>query len=190
MFHHPEYLLRRKVFKLLGGAFHIYDASGGLAFYSRQKAFKLKEDIRVFTDESMQSEVLLIKARNIIDFAATYDVFDSRSGSLVGSLRRKGIKSIVVDEWHFLDTAGQQIGVLREDSVGLALLRRLVVGALLPQEYRGEVNGRQVCVFRRNFNPFVSKVRLNYAMDTDGMLDRRLGIAAAVLLLAIEGKQR
>jgi hypothetical protein len=44
-------------------------------------------------------------------------------------------------------------------------------------------------LFTRNFNPFVSKVNLDYSMDTQGLLDRRLGIAAAVLLLAIEGKQ-
>jgi hypothetical protein len=32
-------------------------------------------------------------------------------------------------------------------------------------------------------------VTLDYSMDQQGLLDRRLGIAAAVLLVAIEGKQ-
>jgi hypothetical protein len=46
-----------------------------------------------------------------------------------------------------------------------------------------------VCHFHRNFNPLVSKVTLDFRVDTAGRLDRRLGIAAAILLLAIEAKQ-
>jgi len=38
------YLFRRKVFKIFGGAFHVYDSNQRLLFYSKQKAFKLKED--------------------------------------------------------------------------------------------------------------------------------------------------
>ena len=190
-FRHANYLVRRKVFTLLSAKFHIYDPQGNLAFFSRQKAFKLKEDVRVYSDESMSHEMLVIKARSIIDFGATYDVFDPNAGgALVGSLRRKGMKSIVVDEWLFLDAEGRQIGTIKEDSVALALVRRIIAGALLPQRYDGEVGGQPVCEFRRNFNPFVSKVSLDFSQDATGRLDRRLGIAAAVLLVAIEGKQQ
>ena len=64
-----------------------------------------------------------------------------------------------------------------------------MVGWLLPQKYFGTIGNTPVSLFTRKFNPFVSKVQLDYSMDTQGLLDRRLGIAAAVLLLAIEGKQ-
>ncbi len=190
-FRHTSYLIRRKVLKVFGGAFHIYDEQGTLQFYSKQKAFKLKEDIRVFADEAMSTELLLIKARNIIDFAATYDVFDPREGNLhVGCIKRKGLKSILADEWLLLTPSGEQIGTIKEDSVILALLRRLVVGWLLPQEYLGRIGASLVCRFRRNFNPFVSKVTLDFTPDVGGLLDRRLGIAAAILLVAIEGKDQ
>ena len=107
----------------------------------------------------------------------------------MGSLKRKGLKSILRDEWLFLDPSGQQIGIIQEDSAMLALLRRFMVGWLLPQKYFGTIGNASVSLFTRNFNPFVSKVQLDYSMDAQGLLDRRLGIAAAVLLLAIEGKQ-
>ena len=55
-----SYLIRRKVFKLLGAAFHIYDAQGNLVLYSKQKAFKLREDIRLYASEDMREEVLSI----------------------------------------------------------------------------------------------------------------------------------
>jgi len=187
---HDRYVVRRKIFTVLGQKFHIYDDEGGLAFYSKQKAFKLKEDIRIFADEAMEKELLVIKARSIIDFGATYDVFDSaQGGALVGSLRRKGLKSMAVDEWIFLDAAGRELGFIREDSLSLALLRRFLLGNLLPQQYTGTVGGAEVCHFKRNFNPFVSKMALDFSLDAQRRLDRRLGIVAAVLLVAVEGRQ-
>ena len=47
-----DFYIRRKVLKIFGGSFHVYDARDNLVFFSSQKAFKLKEDIRVFSDES------------------------------------------------------------------------------------------------------------------------------------------
>lgn len=188
VFQHTNYLVRRKIFKIFGAAFHIYDPNGNVAFYSKQKAFKLKEDIRLYTGEDMQKEVLSIQARNIIDFSAAYDVVDSATGTKVGVLKRKGLKSLIQDEWIIMDANNQEIGLIKEDSTVLALVRRFLCN-LIPQKYHGQVAGRQVCLFKQNFNPFVLKINLDYSMDTQGLLDRRLGIAAAVLLCAIEGRQ-
>ena len=189
-FQHHTYLIRQKIFKLFGAAFHIYDPAGNVAFYSKQKAFKLKEDIRIYTNEDMSMELLTIRTESILDFGATYHVNDPQQGGVhIGSLRRKGLKSIIRDEWVFLNAAGQEIGLIQEDSAALALLRRFYLGWLLPQQYNGSLGNVPVCNFKRNFNPFVSKVTLDYSMDQQGLLDRRLGIAAAILLVAIEGKQ-
>jgi uncharacterized protein YxjI len=187
-FQHPQYLVRKKIFKFLGDAFHIYDPQGNVVFYSRLKAFKLKEDIRLWTGEDMQTEVLRIQARRILDIAATYDVYDSQQGVKVGALRRKGLKSIIKDEWNFLDVNDEVMGTIAEDVLVLALIRRFVT-PLIPQSYDGFIGETQVCDFSQNFNPFVTKVTLDFTPDTQGLLDRRLGIAAAVLLCGIEGKQ-
>jgi hypothetical protein len=173
---------------LLGAAFHIYDPNGNVAFYSKQKAFKLKEDIRVYTGEDMQNEVLTIKARSIIDFSAAYDVFDPATQTKVGALKRKGMKSILKDEWIILDANEREIGLIQEDSMMLALVRRFLT-QLVPQSYDGTIRGQKVCQFKQNFNPFVTKITLDFSMDMNNLLDRRLGIAAAILLCAIEGKQ-
>jgi len=189
-FQHPSYLVRRKVFKLVGGAFHVFDPAGNVVLYSKQKAFKLREDIRIYTGEDMGTEVLTIRTDKILDLGATYHVHDSQQGGVrVGSLKRKGLKSMLRDEWIILDPSGQEVGIIQEDSVALALLRRLMVGWLLPQKYNGTIGNNPVSLFTRNFNPTVSKVSLEFSMDTHGQLDRRLGIAAAIMLLAIEGKQ-
>ena len=187
-FSHQTYLVRRKIFKLFGAAFHIYDPKGQLVFYSIQKAFKLKEDIRLYTGEDMNTELLVIIARQIIDFSAAYEVIDPSTDTKIGALKRKGLKSILKDEWIFLDQQDNEIGLIKEDSALLATIRRFLTD-LIPQTYFGEIHGKKVCMFRQNFNPFVMKINLDFSMDPNGLLDRRLGIAAAVLLCAIEGKQ-
>ncbi|HEX7009461.1 MAG TPA: hypothetical protein VF184_05735, partial [Phycisphaeraceae bacterium] len=58
-----------------------------------------------------------------------------------------------------------------------------------PQQYHFEMDGQTVCTCRQNFNPFVQKLTVDFTPDTEDRLDRRLGLAAAVLLLAIEGRQ-
>ena len=189
-FQHNNYLIRRKVFKLFGGAFHVYDPSGQVVLFASMKAFKLKEDVRLFANEDMRGELLLIQARRVLDISSEYNVTDSQTGERIGVLKRKGLKSIVRDEWIIMNSMDQPIGSIREDSTVMALIRRFIPFAnLIPQEYEGEINGTPVCSFKQNFNPFVMKISLDFSADVNRLLDRRLGLAAAVLLCAIEGKQ-
>jgi hypothetical protein len=190
-FLHTHYIVRRKVFKLFGAAFHVYGPNDKLVLYSKMKAFKLKEDIRLYTDEDMKTEVLSIQARSVIDWGASYDVVDTTTGQKVGALRRKGWKSIIKDEWIILDPNDQEIGLIMEDSQLLALIRRFIELAtlLLPQKFHAEMSGQTVAIFSQNMNPFVRKLACDFSPDSNGLLDRRLGLAAAILLGAIEGKQ-
>ncbi len=183
-----NYTVRKKVLSLLGHVFHVYDANGGLVFYTRQKAFRLKEDIRLYTGEDMQTEVMRIQARQIIDFSAAYDVVDSVTGDIVGALKRKGFKSMIKDEWTIMAPDGRDIGLLQEDNMLLALLRRFVTD-LIPQGFSADVDGQPVCEYRQNFNPFVKKIAINFLPAAEGRFDRRLGLAAAILLCVIEGRQ-
>ncbi|MCK6539729.1 MAG: hypothetical protein L6Q26_06690 [Anaerolineales bacterium] len=188
IFQHPSYLLKRQVFALTG-KFRFYDPMGNLVMFSEQKMFKLREDIRVYSDESKSQEVLSVKARQIIDFAAAYDVVDTAMNQKVGALRRKGWSSILRDEWQVLDANDNQIGVLFEDSMGLALLRRFLLGSWLPQNYDLTLGEMRVADLRQNFNLFRYELNLDFSMDIAHALDRRLGIAAGILLAAVEGRQ-
>ena len=187
-FQQTQYMIRRKIFKLVGAAFHIYDTAENVLFYSKLKAFKLKEDIRLYAGEDMSTELLTIKARNILDFAAAYDVVDARTGEQVGTLKRKGFRSMLRDEWIIMNASGQEIGTIQEDSMAMALLRRFLSN-LIPQSFSGTVNGVTVLNFNRHFNPFVLRMDMDFSPDVQGLLDRRLGLAAGVLLSAIEGRQ-
>jgi len=188
IFQYPNYLLKRQAIALTG-RFRMYDPMGNLVLFSEQKMFRLREDIRVYSDENKTQEVLSIKARQIIDFSAAYDVVDAAYNQKVGALRRKGLSSILRDEWQVLDVNDNVVGKLFEDSVPLALLRRLLLGSLLPQNYDMTFGETRVADLRQNFNLFRYELNLDFSMDMGRLLDRRIGIAAGILLAAVEGKQ-
>jgi hypothetical protein len=182
------YLLKRQVFALTG-KFRFYDQNDNLLMFSEQKMFRLREDIRVFADESKAQELLMIKARQIIDFSAAYDVMDSTSGQKVGVLRRKGWQSMLRDEWEVLDADEQLLGLLFEDSMGLALLRRFLLGSLLPQNYDITFGNERVADLRQRFNLFRYELEIDLNMPVSRRIDPRLAIAAGILLAVVEGKQ-
>lgn len=186
------YTVRKKVFKIFGGAFHIYDPQGNVAFYSDMKAFKLKEDIRIYSSEDKSEELLTIKARKILDFSSAYDVVDSKTNEKVGVLKRSGMKALfVVDEWIIMDANEQEIGKILEDGWILGVLRRFVpLFNFIPQSYNVTIQNQPVAVFKQNFNPFVFKLHLDFSQDNAKIFDRRLAMAAAVCLVGIEGRQK
>ncbi len=186
-FVHQVYVIRKKVLKLVGGTFHFFDPTGNVVFFCEMKAFKLKEDIRLFTGEDKQTEILRITARQVLDISSSYDVVDSVTGERVGVLKRKGVKSLFRDEWMISNATEQEIGSIKEDSIWLALLRRLI--GIVPQTYHAEIDGTPVCTYKQHFNPFVLRMTIDFSHDLNRRLDRRLGIAAAILLCAIEGRQ-
>jgi hypothetical protein len=195
-FRYPTYTIRTKVLQVFGGSYDIYAPDGSLVLFASKKAFKLKEDIRLFSDKEKSEELLVIRARQIIDFRSAYDIEDATTHERVGTLKRKGFKSIARDEWIIMDADDKEVGIIQEDNLSLALLRRVMamfVINLIPQSYRCEMNGEIVCTFRDHFNPLVKKIEVDFgddgALGLKPRLDRRMGLAAAVLLCAIEGKQ-
>lgn len=184
-----HFVIRQQVFTFLHRKFHVYGPNGELLLFSKMRGFKLKEDIRLYSDESMSTELLSIQARNIIDFSAAYDVIDKQSGRL-GVLRRRGMMSTFVrDSWEILDGAERPLGTIQEDSTLKALVRRFIdfAAMFMPQAFHVDVAGQRAATFKQNFNPFVRK--LNVTFEPNGLLDHKLGIAAAVLNMAIEGRQ-
>jgi uncharacterized protein YxjI len=187
-FQFDKFVLKKQKIALTGKV-RFYDPSGKLALFSEQKMFKLKEDIRVFGDEAKTQELLSIKARKIMDFAAAYDVVDTQENVKVGVLRRKGWKSMVRDEWEVLDVNDQPIGKVVEDSAMKAMLRRLLLGSLLPQVYNVFIGEQLVAALKQKFTFFGYEMTVDFTADGAKRFDHRLGLAAAVMMAMIEGKQ-
>jgi hypothetical protein len=82
-----------KIWTFSPGKISVTDNQGNLLFIARQKAFKLKESIKVCSDEKMTNLVYEISADRIIDFSARYSFKDNR-GKVLGSVKRQGMRSL------------------------------------------------------------------------------------------------
>ncbi|HMC31334.1 MAG TPA: hypothetical protein VKL99_10915 [Candidatus Angelobacter sp.] len=187
IFQQDSFVARQKIFSL-APCFYVHDQLGNALAFLRKKVFTWKDEIRVFTDETQSLELLHIKARKIIDWGTAFDVTDSINNQKVGALKRRGWKSVIRKEWAIMDAFDQEIGRIREDSLMLAFVRRFLT-ALLPQTYTFELAGQQVGAATQNWNLFAPKMYVDFTADPGKRLDRRLAVAAVVLLMAVEGRQ-
>jgi uncharacterized protein YxjI len=71
----------------------VRDADGQSILFVKQKMFRFKEKIEVFSDASMQKKLFEINADRIIDFSANYH-FTAADGSDWGAVRRRGMLSL------------------------------------------------------------------------------------------------
>jgi uncharacterized protein YxjI len=114
-------------FKLLALASQIYirDASGNLLGYVKQKLLKLKEDINVFADESQTRVLYNIKADRVIDFSARY-TFRDAAGNVVGSIKRRGMRSIWKANYEISDASDNQVFSISEENAWIKVVDALV----------------------------------------------------------------
>src|SRR4051812_19669784 len=83
----------------------VTDATGEVILYVKQKAFKLRESITVFTDVGQTKPICTIQTRKIIDFSAQYFFADMNEQPL-GSVRRAGARSLWKADYTVLEVDG------------------------------------------------------------------------------------
>ena len=79
-----QYMIREKFWKIFGNKFWFEDVNEKRHGFCEQKRFKLKEDIRIYVDESKsqewlkikQKQIKLIKLKNPSHFAAGFFYLD------------------------------------------------------------------------------------------------------------------
>ena len=181
---HSVVSCKRKVLAI-APTFEIFDPQGTPLVFCQEKLFKIKDDIRIYSDGSKKVELLRIKQRNIMDWAGLFDVFDPATNAKIGAFRRKGWRSWVRDEWHMLDVNDQQVGTILE--TGNAFLRRIF--KFLPYTFAFNVESQQVGTFVQHFAFIGYKATMDIGAWQLGPLDRRMAFAGALLLMAVEAKE-
>ena len=101
------------------------DAPGEPICFVEQKRFKFKEDIRFYTDDSKQHELMRIKARQRFDPRARYDVTDP-GGRTIGEIQKVFGASLLRSTYALFDPQGNEVARATEKSFLVALFRRLV----------------------------------------------------------------
>lgn len=167
-------------------------AAGAPVAFVRQKKLALKEDIRFFADEGEGEELFRIKARSVMELGGRYDV-TTPAGERVGVLEKVFGKSLLRSTWRILGADEQELAVAQERSQFWAIVRRVIdavpYGGLIPIVFHFTIDAGE-----RHLGDFTRRlgVRDTYELDLGGdqerIVDRRLAIALAVALDALQSR--
>jgi hypothetical protein len=91
------------------------DAHGKTVGYVRQKLFKFKEAISVYSDESMKHVHYTIDADRVIDFNSNY-AFTDAGGKNLGRIGRRGAKSLLKASYQIFDSEGEIEFTIQEEN--------------------------------------------------------------------------
>jgi len=91
------------------------DANGTTIAFIRQKMFKLKEEVIVFSDETRKKEIFRINANKWLDFNTAYN-FTTSEGTNLGKVARKGWKSLWKAKYELYDENGKQDLIVEEEN--------------------------------------------------------------------------
>lgn len=103
----------------------VTDATGASVLYVHQKAFKLKEAVTVYRDETKQTALYTIAADRVLDFNAVYRIRDA-IGREVGALARRGRRSLWRARYDVLDAEGRSVFRVHEDDAWVKVLDSLL----------------------------------------------------------------
>ncbi len=145
--------------------------------------------IGVFTDETEQFRVLSITQDNKFGFYRWYTMFDA-TGNVVARARRSVFKALWRREWYALSVNGEPLCRAREDSLPLAILRRYLgpLFGILRVNFNYELpDGTPVGEYNRKLT-LTDQYLLDLRNDPYYLVDRRVGLALAILLDSAEGR--
>ncbi len=180
-----QFTVRQKIVSL-GNKYYIYpglkpgrkDPEIG---FVQKKLLKLKEDIRIYHDSSMQLEIMRIKQEQIIDFSGSYQIIDSHTNQLIGILKRKGLKSMFKDEWIIMNSNRQEVGLIKEQGGFMWFMRRFIL-KWLPMVYNIEMGGQKLATIKEKTIALGDTYYLDLSADVNNTIDRRLAIASTIMM--------
>lgn len=189
LWYQDNYKIRKKVLTVWN-KYWIEDINGNMLGFTKQKMFKLKEDIRIFNDESMANELFRIKQEQILDVWGNFAVIDSNTNTKLGYVKRNLMSAVGRDTWEILDTNQRVIGRIFEQSLGRALARKYLPGGkLVPEEMTVELDGKPIAKINQEFKIIGDIWNMNcLAVPPD--FDRRVLLSCMILMGNIERSRK
>jgi uncharacterized protein YxjI len=202
---HDRFILRQRI-RLVSNQYEFSlpeadgDKPGQVFCFVRQAAFKFKEDIRFYTDDSRSHELMRIKARQRFDPRARYDV-TTPDGSKIGEIQKVFGASLVRSTYRIFDATGMEVATATERNPVVAVFRRLIgllnlVPALgnlvdflpIPYHFVFRRDGAELGSHRRQLWKVRDFYTIDMSGDPDRTVDRRLVLAMAVGIDALQAR--
>ena len=190
---HDSFVLSQRIRPIVN-QYEIALADGSPVAFVEQKRFTFKEDIRFYSDDSRTQELMRIKARQVFDPRATYDVV-AADGSKIGEIQKVFGESLLRSTYRIEGPGGTVKAT--ERSMPVALLRRAVdfvpyVGSVadwlpIPYHFIFLRESEQIGELRRRMG-IRDVYELDLSADPERVLDRRLALAVAVGMDALKAR--
>jgi uncharacterized protein YxjI len=163
---------------------------GPVVAFAEQKRMTFKEQVTVYTGQDKSQQLLGFKARQVMDFGATYDVTDA-GGNPIGLFQKAFKASLTRSTWN-LEQPGIGTIVGQERNQGIAILRRIwgfipIIGEVpVPFifHFDFQLDGKPMMSVEKRWG-----FRDRYDVTIhEPALDRRLVIAMTVALDALQSR--
>ena len=177
------YTVKRSFFSFFDRTFRVFDAAGNLVAFVRHPLLRLREQFQIFADEAMMQPLATVQARQVIAINFTYDITEPASGQWLGTLRSRGLKSLLRDTWDVLDQTEQPLGKLEE--LSCSWLRRLF--PILVGHWHVMLGEEEVARIDQVFRFFGKEYRLTVAASQ--RVDVRFLLACTLLALMRENRR-
>jgi uncharacterized protein YxjI len=180
-------LLVRQRLTLMVNRYEVLAAAPGggrglVVAFAQQKRMAFREQVTLYTDESRRQVLAGFKARSVMDLRATYDVTDA-AGAPIGLFRKDFARSLVRSTWH-VEQPGLGSMTGEERNVVVAVLRRVGDLDFWPYHFDFVRDGAPAFTVEKKWG-----IRDTYVVTiADAQLDRRLVIAMAVALDALQSR--
>ena len=182
------YRVRKKVLALTN-QYWVEDHAGTKLAFSKQKMFRIKEDIRVFADEHQTMELFRIQQLNWTNTWGEFAIIDAATNQALGFVQRKLIKSFVASSWEVYDPWKRLIGKV-EEGTGRGLARRFLPGGkLIPQKVTLSLAGQPIAEIDQQFKVIGDVWEIN-CQWAPPQFDRRVLLSTAILMGMIERQQK
>ncbi len=183
-FDSTTYLLRGRLFP--NSSFDIIDPCGNIVLRAKPPAI-ISSGKSIFSMQGAE----LVACLNKISFEDAYfsgvyryefkDILTSQIiGGLKGNRNKKSSEGV---EWQILDPQMMQIGRIEQEATPPNVRYG---GKPMNDIMIGFIGDEKVFLFKVNINTFRFEMSADFSMDGSGMLDRKLGIALAVLFASMK----
>lgn len=177
-----HYRIKRPFWSWFERTFRVFSSDGQLFMLVRHPILRLREEFLVYADEAQTRPLLRVKSRQMVAINFTFDVSDAETGQPLGSIQKRGLRSIIRDKFIILDPGGAEIGYAEEQ--GASILRR--VFPWLTSKHAIFIDGAEVGFIRQIFRFFVKEFDVTLAPSK---VDPRFVLAIALLALMAEARR-
>jgi hypothetical protein len=189
IFSQSEYMLKQQGLSI-GGKYKLFGLQNDeplLYIEEKTKWLPPSTSVHAYADEKKTQEILTFKDSE--SEGVDMDVIDAVSGQKIGGIgtTADNLAEFIKDAWAITDADDKPIGKFFEKSAGQSVLREMLDNEL-PQQLDITVGETVVGELRQKAKMIGYELAIDFNMDVAHLLDRRLGLAAAIYVALQHGK--